>query len=763
VTQSNAKRPEPATGYPVPGVWGYVDSLGVRPGQVANFHVSSPGAYTFSIVRLGRSKLIDPHATPDDDRQDVDLFGEWEHKESTAQTLSAGSYVYVGGPAIPSGPLTIGLWLRLWRLPTIDKVQWAWAGLVTDLDYPDACRFGLLVDHAGRLALYAGDGGVFRHEDLHVTDRIFVSPEPSQTGPTPEKSPLPLGTWVHVAAAISTDGVRVYLDGQPVYTTDRVSSMSEPGPASRLRVGATAEQGVAADFLDGDIASPFVSGAALSDSTIGRIARDRGLTPITELVSEPLHAAWPLDEERGSTVRDASGSGRDGQIVQGATWQIGGPAFDASAAAPGYVPEDDHSRGHGLRLSSDDVADCEWDVTDTWEVPEDAPSGLYAGRVRLVGQPADESLAIVFAVGRTRPADADSVALLLSTNTWLAYGRRPTNDVRLKGLVGSFYSDHENGRPFFHVSTLAPIPGADPYGFESRRASRTAHSHLVRPERYAEAWLASEGYPYEPITDADLHADPGLLSRFRVLVIVGHSEYWSDEARDGVDQFLRQGGRLLSMSGNSLYWRTTFDPSMTVLESRKVVVGDDARWLTPADWGERWHSDDGREGGPFPFIGRPSHRVVGLDTQGMVDDGTPTSFAAFTVLEPGHFLFDTPERVPISADGTIGESNLNGPKASGYEFDVTARTFGLEDRLPEGMVLLASALGQRNIEWGGQDRNQGAEIIYWRRPNGGEVVAAGSIGFTGALTVDPGIQILMRNVMTHFGVPADHAARSGRG
>jgi hypothetical protein len=325
--------------------------------------------------------------------------------------------------------------------------------------------------------------------------------------------------------------------------------------------------------------------------------------------------------------------------------------------------------------------------------------------------------------------------------------------MRVEGLTGSFYSKHVNDQPFFHVSTLAPIPGADPFGFESSRAARTRHSHLVRPERYAEAWLASEGLPYELITDADLHRDPGLLSGFRVLLIVGHSEYWTDDAKDGVDAFLRGGGRVVSLAGNALFWRTTFNPDMTVLESRKAGTGDDHRWLTPDDWGERWHSDDGKEGGSFPFIGRPAHAVVGLDSQGMIDDATPTSFSSFTVLEPNHVLFREPQRVPITPEGTIGEADLNGPKASGYEFDVTAMTLGRADALPPGLVILASATGQRNIEWMGKDRNQGAEIIYWQRPSGGEVFAAGSIGFTGSLHVDPGVRALVRNVFAHFGVP----------
>ncbi len=80
-----------------------------------------------------------------------------------------------------------------------------------------------------------------------------------------------------------------------------------------------------------------------------------------------------------------------------------------------------------------------------------------------------------------------------------------------------------------------PIPHASPYLFESRRSTHTRSTHLVRTERFAEAWLAAEGYAYELIADSDLHEDPALLSRFAALMICGHSEYWTHEMRQLVE------------------------------------------------------------------------------------------------------------------------------------------------------------------------------------------------------------------------------------
>lgn len=741
-----ARRPEPARELELRGAWGYTDPIGVAPATTLRFHVSAPAAYDLSIVRLGHRAILDPAANEMAERADVEVLERRAHPTATPQTLSAGSYVYVGGEPIPGGPLTLGLWLRLWRLPVIDAIQWAWFGLISDIDYPEACRFGLLVDHLGRLCAYAGDGGAFEHASMLVSDPCLDGHR--------------LGRWVHVAATIASGEVVIYLDGGELARGDGLDGVPAPGPASRLRLGATAERGRADDFLDGDIAAPFVAARALTPDEIARLVADRARTPLAGL-GLPLQGAWDLDEERGTSVRDASDHGRVGIIVQGATWQIGGPAFDASRGDATYDPASDPGRGHGLRLSSDDVEDCEWAVTDEWQVPEDAASGIYAGLVQLAGTPAHTSLPITFIVTRTTPRVAGSIALLAATNTWLGYGRRPRDQDPVAGLSASWYSVHASGRPFFKIALRAPIPRATPFGFESDRAAFLRHSHLVRPERYAEAWLAAEGYPYEMITDLDLHRDPELLERFGALMIVGHSEYWSDEARDGVEAYLARGGRVISLSGNTLFWRVTFDPEHPVIESRKAVASEDRRWLAPPMWGERWHEHDGRAGSHFPLLDRHGYKVLGLDTHGMIDDGTPTSFAAFHVLHPEHPLFNEPERVPVTPEGTIGERNLNGPQASGYEFDSAPESLGYRDTPLEGMTILASALGQRNIEWGGVDsdhwggveRDHGGDIIIWERPDGGRVFNIGSIGASGALSVDPGVGALVRNVLAGFGVP----------
>ena len=731
-------RPEPVRQVSARDAGGYVEDLGVRPGDAVRFHLSTPAAYALEVVRLGRSAIIDAGADGAADLVEAEEVGRFEETEASPQVVQPGSYLYAGGPPLPAGPFTCGLWLRPWRVPVIDAMQWAWSGLITDLDFPDHTRFALLIDHNGRIGLALGDGGTFVHAAVTYAEPALRDR---------------LGRWFHVAATAGHDIVTIYVDGKEVARAPSPlpGGLTEPGPRSRLRIGAFAERGAADDLLDADIAAPFVAAGTLEPSALRRVVADRGRSLLGELQLGPLQAAWDLAEEAGHDVADSSGHGRHATLVGGGTWQIGGPAFDASLGAPGYEPSTDPDRGHGLRLSSDDLLDCRWPVSHEWTVPADAPSGLYCGLLRLSGRPRSEATPITFAVVRREPRRPGSVALLLSTNTWYAYGRRPTVTAPSFGLSASFYSTHLSGQPHFWLTTQAPIPRATPFGFESERAAFIGHSHLVRPERYAEAWLEREGFAYEVITDGDLQVEPGLLDRFAALLIAGHSEYWSHEARDEVERYLDAGGNVLSLSGDSCHWRVSFDDNGLVLECRKDVSDYDYRWLAPERWGERWHTHDGCPGGCFRLIGRYAHEMLGLDPQGMIDDGTSSGFRALRVLEPEHHLFREPRQVRFSPDGMIGERSLNGPRVSGYEFDAVREAVGTHPEPLSGLTLLGTTR-QPNLEWAGADPDQGADLILWERPRGGRVVSLGSIGATGALAVDAGIGAFAANVLDWFGV-----------
>jgi hypothetical protein len=59
------------------------------------------------------------------------------------------------------------------------------------------------------------------------------------------------------------------------------------------------------------------------------------------------------------------------------------------------------------------------------------------------------------------------------------------------------------------------------------------------------SWLERNGYSVDYCTDLDIHENPGdFLSNYKLLLSVGHDEYWSPEMRAKVEAFVENGGNV---------------------------------------------------------------------------------------------------------------------------------------------------------------------------------------------------------------------------
>jgi hypothetical protein len=259
---------------------------------------------------------------------------------------------------------------------------------------------------------------------------------------------------------------------------------------------------------------PVIYRRALSDLEIETRFRQQGLMPTR---GREVLACWPLTEEKGSHIEDCSEHGRHGRIVNHGTWMIGGPSFKADAPRFGsYDPNLDARHGHGLRLASDDLYDCGWQVTHRHTLPESAKSGLYVARFQYEhdGQPLVYHA--TFVVNRPRRRKKAPLLVLCASNTWLAYNGTPfgVNAPELKQVWGTggttnspgnppafnFYRAHAAGQGTCQVGLRMPWPAAGPYVLYG---GTTEYSHLLRAERFAHAWLEQAGYEFDVITDQD--------------------------------------------------------------------------------------------------------------------------------------------------------------------------------------------------------------------------------------------------------------------
>jgi hypothetical protein len=301
------------------------------------------------------------------------------------------------------------------------------------------------------------------------------------------------------------------------------------------------------------------------------------------------------------------------------------------------------------------------------------------------------------------------------------------------------------------------------------------YSHLCRQDRFTQVWLETQGYDYDVVSDTDLHLDPHALQGYKVLYIVGHSEYWSSQGLEAVRQFLDGGGNAILLSGNTAFWRVSFNGDASIIECRKADAP--GRQVRPDRRGEAWHSHDGRRGGMSRECGFPAWRYFGLEYASMFGPGIP-GVGPYKVRNADHFLFKRPNDLQLRDGDSFGGAPGGGmPQPIGHETDVRVSTLAkfLVEPLPPGatapsedppgITLLADGLVDRrkvSFAWDYVQRKVPAakmppvdvagEMIYWERPGGGRVFHAGSINAGATLSVDDRWSGLMHNVLHHFGI-----------
>ena len=343
--------------------------------------------------------------------------------------------------------------------------------------------------------------------------------------------------------------------------------------------------------FDGKIARPMLLGQApdaVGLMDIMNFGRRAG-------VGDSVLGRWGFGaaDDFGRIV-DLSGRGRHGLLVNAPSLGVLGPPDNGGANCEGPPSGPPFEAVH---LHTDDLEDSAWPDTHVIEVPAEARSGLYALHVSS----GTSEVHLPFVV---RPRHQPPVLLLVPTYTWQAYANLGRDPLLYPGL--SHYALHRDGSPVYITTRLKPAPATDPRarvevdGVDSfissdETASTADASHLLMADLYANWWLERTGVGYGALTDEDLHlGGVGALSGCRVLVLSAHPEYWTAEMLYALSAHLSQGGSVIYLGGNGLYWVTSVDPSRPhLLEVRRragsqtsaAPAGEDAHVFTPQPGG----------------------------------------------------------------------------------------------------------------------------------------------------------------------------------
>ncbi|MBD5655100.1 MAG: hypothetical protein IAI50_07945 [Candidatus Eremiobacteraeota bacterium] len=215
----------------------------------------------------------------------------------------------------------------------------------------------------------------------------------------------------------------------------------------------------------------------------------------------------------------------------------------------------------------------DWDPYEI-RIPPEWPSGAYVA-IFVEGSSRDRATTLpdrttpdardakaLFVVRGAPDAPAAPVLYKLPLFTYHAYN---VPDVAFAGSVREQSDSGEDAQTFYTgtdvVSLQRPGGGTGGTPWDIERAPdahdrRTPRQTFVHWDAKFIAWLERNGYAVEYCTDLDLHERPSAaLARHRVVVSAGHDEYWSDDMRWHLEEFVRGGGNAAFFAGNLLWWR----------------------------------------------------------------------------------------------------------------------------------------------------------------------------------------------------------------
>jgi hypothetical protein len=277
---------------------------------------------------------------------------------------------------------------------------------------------------------------------------------------------------------------------------------------------------------------------------------------------------------------------------------------------------------------------CGWPAASRIEVGADWVSGYYDIVLTDSAGAAAHHFVCVRPAAR---ASLNRMVLVLTTNTLHAYnswgGRSAYCDVealmsrrlRLPEAMAGALGVLSTRRPFppLLLAPPADMPrlvnltkrafeerpwaGADPAWSRAHGQSPYDGSagFLNKWEHLFVAWAEGEGLALDYLTDYDLDADPAALDPYGVVVLVGHSEYWSGPQRAALDDFVARGGRLAIFSVNTGFWKVRWeDEGRTMICHKWRGFEDDpVAAADPAQGTHLWS---------HPAFGAPEAQTTGL-------------------------------------------------------------------------------------------------------------------------------------------------------
>lgn len=292
---------------------------------------------------------------------------------------------------------------------------------------------------------------------------------------------------------------------------------------------------------------------------------------------------------------------------------------------------------------------AQWPVSTSFDLPKDWKSGYYIVTFTSENSSGDKATAEHFFVVRSaNPGKDNNMVFVIPTSTYHAYNlwgghnlydggiKVSTQRPMMPGLITKKTLEHaraaDQGDPQKDY-----VPDFFSYLEEHNYPMWVGAAGWASYEQLFIQWAEAQNYQFDYITSEDLELRPQLLDNYKLMVSVGHDEYWSWNMRDAVESRIEKGLNVAWFVGNSVYWQVRFEDDNRTMVAYKYdvdkdpMMGTDKEHLITTIWSDR-------------RINRPENHLLGLSFNyagyTRVGGSTPNSSGGFQIYRAKHWAFE---------------------------------------------------------------------------------------------------------------------------